>query len=250
MTARIPDGMSPVDVFYALYQRARISKFTDPRFDGHPGSPYYPHNMIQLFNHACLTGSCWKVRGKALGGVDFCNLAPFNTSAFDLIYCKGAAQEALDKAERLGTVHTELCGDPCTYYSRYWWSKTPDHLREDLQPTLEHCMQRQNAEESLQEKMSRLSLIPASLVPHCHASYEVGSRTDAQPLQRTDTPCDAAIKEMSDFVEQKRRELLINNLSICKQNGTLSLLRNCVKEQGPLSLMAAKLALENTQQNK
>jgi hypothetical protein len=133
MSARVPEGMSSVNAFAALYENVAGVGQT-------PGSPW---NAIQIFHRYCDKGYCQQVRGVHVG-VDFMKAPMLDVKAYDEVYGEGAAQKAIDvyqqkknKLDSLDQYH--LLVNPCKYFTAYWKFRTPLLERRDLDQYFEQC---------------------------------------------------------------------------------------------------------------
>ena len=159
MTTRVPDGMSSVDAFNALYKNASVLGMGKLNLSAGevPGSPW---NAIQVFKTYCHRDYCDYVRGKFMK-VDFHKFPEIHASNYDKYSGKGAAKEAIQSYQktmdkRAPTGNYNLHCKPCTYFTSVWKQKTPEHQRKDLEGMFSKCELLEVAEKRIEEQASEV----------------------------------------------------------------------------------------------
>ncbi len=218
---RVPDDMSSVDTFIALYEYARDNDRIDHKYSLHPGEKRDTHltpwNAIQIFKSYCPSGVCSDVRGTSMG-VDFRLSYPkLDASDYEHIYGQGTAQKAIDSYHKtMGKSETkekyDLYGEPCTYFTRYWEYKTPENQRGDLNEIFNQCHSFSRIKKSV-KRQPREDFI----FDECRARF---TKLEPPALRTSyDVSCQTALDKIKTLfnLQRKNEDIYIENLSICKQ---------------------------------
>lgn len=245
MTARIPEGMSSVDAFDALYKNAEVLGMgrLNPAAGKAASTPW---NAIQIFKTYCHNGYCDYVRGKCMK-VDFRKFPELDVSSYDKQYGQGSAQKAIDTYQRTidesnSKEKYDLNCSPCTYFNSYWKQKTPENQRADLDGMFNKCEQLEESEKRIQKQIEETT--PSLVFNKCKAKYALVS----PPVNYIDhdyKPCQEALDHFKMLLGSKRHEdTNVEGLSICRYNGYLPFLQRCQRQSSEVSLETARKILE------
>lgn len=156
MVVRVPDGMSSVEAFMALYENARVLR-VDGSIQAHAVEvPKSPWNAIQIFHAYCHKGHCEYVRGRVIRA-DLGNFPYINADGYDKQYGPGAAAKAMASYQKTkdpthATENFELHSKPCAYFTAFWKQKTPEDQRKDLEEMFKKCAQREEVSQRIEKQ--------------------------------------------------------------------------------------------------
>lgn len=244
MSVKIPEGMSSVDTFNALYTNAQVigKGSLHPAAGREPTSAW---NAIQLFQAACPTGYCDYVRGKGMK-VDFKHLdEERGVVGYDRYYGKGAAQKAINAYRMKKQLDPQgefnLHGEACTYFTSFWRSKA-QIIDSDLEPMFERCKKKEEAEKEAQNQKQPSKLFYGK----CEASYALVA--PYTHISHTAKPCREAIDHLKNLLKSGIRDD-VDGLRICRRNAYVQFMSKCQPAKGPFSLEVAIKILEASNPN-
>lgn len=248
MTARVPEGMSSVDAFNALYKNANVIGMGNyAPSSGEP--PKTPWNTVQIFKKYCPTGSCHYVRGKSMK-VDFHNFPELNVENYDKQYGPGSAQKAIDtyqKTIKNSDPKYDLNCGPCTYFTSYWKERTPEDQRKDLDEKFSLCERLEKSEKKAEQQISETK--SSSLFTQCKAKYTLVSSTSY--VDHPYMPCQEALDHFKMLLQSSQQEdTNVVGLSVCRSIPFLPFLQKCQKQSCEVYLNTARKILESQTPNK
>jgi hypothetical protein len=234
-TAHIPERMSRVDAFVALYEHAAGALYKPEARS--PGSAW---NAVQMFHQYCdKRGYCDRVRGVHMK-MDFSKNS-LDVKAYDDKYGMGEAQKAMDVYQKNRTpldprMDYNLMGNPCHYYTSYWKQRTPAYERRDLE-LFDRCEGNVALEKRTQDRI--INVKTNLLFEHCSMSYAVRSPRGAYMGQKQQS-CQEGLfflKRLFSNISDEHSQ--IENLTVCRQNPSLPFLETCEEQRGRISLATA-----------
>lgn len=246
MTTRVPEGMSSVDAFNALYKNATILGMgtLNPSAGEIPGSPW---NAIQVFKTYCPSGFCDYVRGKYMK-VDFRKFPEIDIAIYDKRYGEGAAKKAIQSYQQTMVnpaqkENYDLNCKPCTYFSAFWKQKTPEHQRKDLEGMFSKCERLEEAEKKAEAQTNEVT--SDVIFDKCKARYALVS----PPLNHVGhdyKPCQEALNHFEMLLQSGRHENTnVEGLTVCRYNGYLPFLQRCQEQSREVFLDTARKILES-----
>lgn len=244
MTAHVPEGMSSVDAFNALYENAIIigmGKYATCSGQT-PGTPW---NTIQIFKRYCYNDFCDYVRGKYMK-VDFQEFPELDVTGYDRKYGPGSAQKAIDTYQQTmdkSDLKYDLNCEPCTYFTSYWKKRTPEYERKDLNEMFRKCENLEETENRLQNQVNKInSSFPFS---ECKVEYALVS-PPINYISHDYKPCQVALDHIKMLLENRMHEnTTVDGLSICRYNRFMPFLQRCEKLTSEVSLNTARKILES-----
>lgn len=245
MTIRIPEGMSSIGAFTALYNNAEVVGMG--KHNSAAGkAPSTPLNAVQVFFTYCPGGYCDYVRGKRMK-IDFRKFPELDVSIYDKQYGQGSAQKAIDVYEKTMDESNpkeeyDLNSSPCTYFTSFWKEKTPEDQRVDLDPMFNKCARIEESEKKIQEEIGKTN--SSSFFNKCEARYTLVSRSPLGYIGHSYMPCQKALDHFNLLLQNGRhKETNVEGLSICRYNLFFPFLRKC-EGQSEVSLETARKILE------
>ena len=259
MPIQIPEGMSSVDVFTALYRNAEVLGMgvLNPAAGVNPISPW---NAIQIFKYYCRNDFCDYVRGKYMK-VYFNNFPDLDVSRYDNYYGQGAAQKAIDayqktfaKPKSNSDEKYDLNCSPCAYFSSYWKEKTPEAQKKDLGLMFTECEQIKKSEDEAKNKFEKSPLSVA--VIECEVKYAIVS-PPVNYVPHRYKPCQEALAHFNTLLASPGgQNIRVEGLKICYLiKDHLPYKKRCQQHLGQISVKTAKnlldyLTLFNTEAKK
>lgn len=241
MATRIPEGMSSLDVFNALYRNGKVLGMGvhNPAAGVIPFSQW---NAVQVFKTYCPTGYCDYVRGKYMK-VDFSEFPKLDGNSYDKYYGAGAAQKAIDSyaktmAKQESTETFDLNSKPCTYFTLFWKQRTPESHRKDLDQMFTKCEGIQKAEEEVEEYIKERN--PSSVFNQCKVRYGLVS-PPFNYVGHNFKPCQEALDHFKMLLQSKRfDDTNVADFSVCKYNPYFPFFKRCKTFSGEISLDSAR----------
>lgn len=233
MTTRVPDGVSSAEAFHVLYNAARITnRHLDIRYAGMPAPEHSLEHAVQRYHAHCRNHSCREVNGKLMG-IIFRNFPRLDVSGYDQQWGKGEAMKALQTARKGRLEHSDLFGDPCTYFTPEWQARTPAYQQQDLQEKFTECGELARTDESVGRQIKALAPRQAKAAA-CYASYQL--QDGDQKTTRANKRCAEAANEIDTLIAENMLGTLVQQFSACR-------LDRCIREPSLMSLKTAKKAL-------
>jgi hypothetical protein len=245
MTVRVPEGMSSVDAFNALYIRANAlgKGWLNPCSGQNPSSPW---NAIQIFKSYCHNGYCDYVRGKLMK-VNYRTFPELNVKNYDKEYGQGAAQKAIDAYQKTMSQSDpkekyDLDCEPCAYFTSYWKQKTPEDDRKDMDEKFRKCEMLEESERKAEEQV--LDTHSRIILNQCKVRYALVSRP-GNHVGHDYKSCQRALDHFKILLEDRSfEETTVKGLSVCRYNRVLPFLEKCNEQSNEVSLNTAKNILE------
>lgn len=244
MTARVPDGMSSVNAFDALYKNANVigMGMYAPSSGESPDTPW---NAVQIFKTYCHNGYCDYVRGKYMK-VDFCKFPELDVNRYDKQYGQGSAQKAIDTYQKIMNKLDpkdayDLNCKPYEYFTSYWKERTPECDRRDLHEMFSKCESLEESEKRVQKQISENSPV----FYECEAKYTLTS-PPVNFIKHDYKPCQEALDHFDMLLEGRGHEdTTVKGLSICGYPYySPFFLRACQQQDTEVSLDSAKKLVE------
>lgn len=245
MTTRVPDGMSSLDAFQALYNNASVLGLGrhNPSAGETPGSSW---NAIQIFKSYCHDDYCGYVRGKYME-VNFRKFPDIDADSYDKQYGEGAARKTIQSYQKTMNKpdpkeNFDLDCKPCTYFTSFWKQKTPEHQRKDLEGMFSRCGRLEEAETRSAEQINVTT--PSVIFDKCKASYTLVSPVSY--IDHNYKPCQEALDHFKMLLQTTRHENTnVKGLSLCRYNSYLPLLQRCQRQSNDVYLDTARKILES-----
>lgn len=245
MTVRVPDDMSSVDAFDALYKNATV--FGMGQYAPSSGdSPTSPWNTIQVFKSYCHRGQCDYVRGKYMK-VDFLNFPELDVNNYDQHYGEGSAQKAIDTYRKTmnesdSKEKYDLHCEPCRYFTSDWKHRTPEHHRKDLNEMFSRCDRLEEAEERAQKQINEAN--SNSVFHECKAKYALVTPPIGY-IHHDYMTCQEAIDHFKMLLQSERPgDLYVKKLTVCRSRRE-PFLQSCQKENSEIFLDTARKIVES-----
>lgn len=222
MSVKVPEGMSSVDVFHALYTNAQVIGYGKL----HPAAgkiPTSPWNVVQLYQSSCRKGSCDYVRGKAMK-VNFTRLGENGAEGYDQKYGKGSAQKAIDayyKTRKLLDPQKEysLFDEPCKFFTSYWKERTPLQDRIDIETQFERCAKKEDTMKKVEARIDEINANRSQTdFQKCEASYAITS-PPVNYIKHNAKPCSEVIQHLTSLLTNTNSSILeVADLNICHKH--------------------------------